>query len=192
MKFKKTPHSIEDFKADKRFNLLIPVLAIHDEVDFLIDSNLLHPIINRLDHIAKVRHIFDKVGFKYIPFQFDYEFDLTNRTFLPLDSYSPFKAYIEYLQNKVIESPTIKKEASGLSTPKEGVDRLTVAQQWLLLEDDPEKIQAILDTLPTGGNTMVILSIKVGADTFTREITTNPRKLREHLSKIAKEITDDG
>ena len=190
MKFKKTSHSIEDFKADKRFNLLLPILAIHDEVDFLIDSNLLHPILNRLDHIAKVRHIFDKVGFKYLPFQFDYEFDLANKTFLPLDSYTPFSAYVEYLRNKVIESPTIKKEASGLSSPKESVDRLTVAQQWLLLEDDPEKIQANLDTLPTDGDTVVILSIKVGADTFTREITSNPDKLREHLSKIAKEVTD--
>jgi len=81
--------------------LITPFNVIHDEVDVLIDNTLLKPIINGLYPKIKLPELSEIHKLPYIKFRFDIEYDLKGSTFLPQDSYNPYKSKIKYIHNQI-------------------------------------------------------------------------------------------
>lgn len=56
-------------------DVVINAMSIHDELTMITDKYLFPAISVKMAQIAELPNIFDKIGFPFIKFQFDFEFD---------------------------------------------------------------------------------------------------------------------
>lgn len=65
--------AIQDILCDLQQNILAMFHTIHDEIDFIVDSNLHKGIAKRVAEIGAVKNVFDKIGVPYINYLYDVE-----------------------------------------------------------------------------------------------------------------------
>jgi len=82
--------TLYDFKRNIHQDYLATFLAIHDEWDIIIDKHLLQPISVKISDILENRKIFSKLGYSFVRFKFDIEFDSEHGSFVPESSMNAF------------------------------------------------------------------------------------------------------
>ena len=66
----------DDYLQDVQNDVIIPWLAVHDELDFVIDYNLLIPVMKKITRIAHCKEEWSKLSsIPYVNFLFDTEYD---------------------------------------------------------------------------------------------------------------------
>lgn len=116
------PTTEKDVLSNIQQNLLIPFHTIHDECDYVISEFMLEPLINRVAKLSARKDIFDKIGTGTIDYTMDCEFDREGGTFLPKDSFDPYKTpssereHLAYKAMKASEvtAPKITIEADSI------------------------------------------------------------------------------
>lgn len=108
--FVDTTKTIKDFKLEVHQDYLMPFMVIHDEVDYICDTFMMKPIMTKVSRISEVVKVFDKIGYKFVRFVFDLEYDKYS-SFTASNSFSQHKYQMKKFDNSKQVVVETKKEA---------------------------------------------------------------------------------
>lgn len=106
-----TDKTIKDFKLEVHQDYLMPFMVIHDEVDYICDTFLMKPIMTKVARISEVIKVFDKIGYKFVRFVFDLEYDKYS-SFTASNSFSQYEYQMKKFDNTKKVIVETKKEMS--------------------------------------------------------------------------------
>lgn len=108
--FVKTTKTIKDFKLEVHQDYLMPFMVIHDEVDYICDTFMMKPIMTKVGRLSEVTKVFDKIGYKFVRFVFDLEYDKYS-SFTASNSFSQYEYSMKKFNNNKEVIVQTKKEA---------------------------------------------------------------------------------
>lgn len=109
--FVDTNKTIKDFKLEVHQDYLMPFMVIHDEVDYICDTFMMKPIMTKVSRISEVVSVFDKIGYKFVRFVFDLEYDEYS-AFTASKSFSQYEYQMKKFDNTKQVIVETKKETS--------------------------------------------------------------------------------
>lgn len=108
--FVETTKTIKDFKLEVHQDYLMPFMVIHDEVDYICDTFMMKPIMTKVGRLSEVTKVFDKIGYKFVRFVFDLEYDKYS-SFTASNSFSQYEYSMKKFDNNKEVTIQTKKEA---------------------------------------------------------------------------------
>lgn len=108
--FVETTKTIKDFKLEVHQDYLMPFMVIHDEVDYICDTFMMKPIMTKVGRLSEVTKVFDKIGYKFVRFVFDLEYDKYS-SFTASNSFSQYEYSMKKFNNNKEVIVQTKKEA---------------------------------------------------------------------------------
>ena len=151
-------------------DVLILFCTVHDEIDVIVDTKLLKPVMKKLADISSCKKVMDKVGYPYLNFVFDVEFSSKDSSWTAKDSidiYSvPNSAYEHNLQKEFYEllSECSPKVADTVEQTSGEDDYFEISVDKL-----SNKLLSKLDGLPDG-DVVIIVSTKEGSFEYDRKV----------------------
>lgn len=161
MAFVKAKHpSIEGYLRNLQQNVFVPFHTVHDEIDYIIDSNLLPGIMKRLSEFVACKKIFDIIGPGFIDYLADCEFDKENNSWIPSGSYDIYKCPRSIGEAEAIER--YKQSEDSLKAAFEGVERQEKVEETVieLTMEAKDKSEFIRLVPKDDSGVLVVLNIK--------------------------------
>ena len=149
--FIETNKTIDEYKIGLHQNYLATFLVIHDEFDLLVDRFMVDALSAKIADILENRKIFGKLGYSFVRFKFDVEYDewgsFTPQKTLNAIEYAlkKYEVYDDKTFNKIIleeDIPvTIEKIPEPEPTPERDIIRV------VLTGIQPENLEGVLKSI---------------------------------------------
>jgi len=175
--WEKTDKPLDYYIRGVHQDIFINFLNVHDEEDFIVDENVMKPLLMKFNSISELKPLFEAVcGLPFIVFLFDNEFDST-KSFTASEAFNPY----EY---KVKVSEWRLKQAKKF-VGDEGILLKVSVPQELCNQSFFNSFKSFLHLASPGIRVRVVLSLALGGKTVEADMdipSINKDSLKEFFS----------
>lgn len=135
-------------------DIFINFLNVHDEEDFIVDENVMKPLLVKFNSLSELKPLFEAIcGLPFIVFLFDNEFDST-KSFTASEAFNPYEYRVKVSEWRL-------KQAKKFSGDKGVMLRVSVPKD-LCNQSFFNLFKSFLDQASPGERVRVALSLSLG------------------------------
>jgi len=182
-------NDIDMYKRDVQQDLFIPFNTVHDEIDYLIDSNMFKPLLKKIINISALKKVMGKLKLPYINILFDVEYDEYNswtakkdidiyQVALHEEEHKWRKKYQDlYSKLSQKRSDTNKKEPLKSSSKENQVSSNIIE----LVLPEKEMTEELLEKIQKSSEGNIRLGVNVNGDIMWYSKLINEKVVKEYL-----------
>lgn len=152
--WEKTDKPLEYYIRGVHQDIFINFLNVHDEEDFIVDENLMKPLLMKFNSISELKPLFEAVcGLPFIVFLFDNEFDST-KSFTASEAFNPYEYKVKVSEWRLKQARKFVGNGGimlRISVPKE-----------LCNQSFFNSFKSFLDQASLGERVRVVLQLSLG------------------------------